>query len=193
MGKVVVVTGIPGVGKTTVLSELEKLASERGMRVKVVNFGTVMMELAKGAVPDRDQIRKMPLDFQRKLQRKAADKIAGEAEGVDVLIVDTHMFIRTRNGFWPGLPAGVLEKLSPSALVLVEASVKEVAERRAQDKTRSRDMVLGEEVKLELQASRSFATACSVLTGAPVKIVQNPAGGAREAAEELINLLRDIL
>jgi len=94
---------------------------------------------------------------------------------------------------WPGLPVSVLEKLSPSPLVLVEPSVKEGAERRAQDKSRSRDLVLEEEVGLELQASRSFAAACSVLTGAPVKIVQNPTGGARGAAEELVSLLEDIL
>ena len=51
-----VVTGVPGVGKTSVM---EGVAQEKSL--KIVNYGTVMFEVAKeqGLVADRDDIRKL--------------------------------------------------------------------------------------------------------------------------------------
>ena len=46
MGKKVVVTGVPGVGKTTVINgAMEKLAAE-GITYEAVNFGTFMFDVA---------------------------------------------------------------------------------------------------------------------------------------------------
>ena len=42
---VIVVTGIPGVGKTTVMQK-----AAEGMEVKFVTFGTVMEDIAKAGV-----------------------------------------------------------------------------------------------------------------------------------------------
>ena len=59
---VIVVTGIPGVGKTTVM----KKAAE-GINVEFVTFGTIMEEIAKEMklVKDRDEMRKLTLDQQK--------------------------------------------------------------------------------------------------------------------------------
>ncbi len=64
---VIVVTGIPGVGKTTVM----KKAAE-GMDIQFVTFGTVMIEIAQeiGLVKDRDEMRKLTLEQQKKLTNK---------------------------------------------------------------------------------------------------------------------------
>ncbi|HEC94388.1 MAG TPA: AAA family ATPase, partial [Thermoplasmatales archaeon] len=58
---VIVVTGIPGVGKTTVM----KKAAE-GMNIRFVTFGTVMIEIAQrlGLARDRDEMRKLSLKKQ---------------------------------------------------------------------------------------------------------------------------------
>ena len=58
---VVVVTGIPGVGKTTVMQK-----AAEGMDIQFVTFGTVMVEIAQelGLVKDRDDMRKLTLDQQ---------------------------------------------------------------------------------------------------------------------------------
>ncbi len=46
------------------------------------------------------------------------------------------------------------------------------------------------EVAEELLFSRLMAAACSVLTGASVKIVKNPSGKQVEAAKEILRVLR---
>ena len=46
-GKKVIITGCPGVGKTTVVNEaLDKLKSE-GVEYQPINFGSFMFEVAK--------------------------------------------------------------------------------------------------------------------------------------------------
>lgn len=192
MGRVVVVTGIPGTGKTTVCKELLKLAEQCGKRVTVINYGSVMVELTRerGRSLHRDELRKSKLSLQRDLQAEAAKAISqqvAEAEG-DV-IVDTHMSIKTVDGYWAGLPFHVLQLLNPAAFVLIEAEPSEVLFRRPKDVTRRRDEVLESEIMEELFFSRLMAAACSVFTGAPVKIVKNPNGKKVEAAKEILKLL----
>jgi adenylate kinase len=189
--KTVILTGVPGVGKTTILSELENLAREKQIKITVLNFGTVMKELfeREGKSIHRDDIRRQRIEFQKQIQDKAAEIISNEVkEGIS--IVDTHMFIRTSSGFWSGLPYHVLMKLKPSLLVLVEASPHEIVERR-KDSKRMRDEANPKIVEFDLNWSRATASACSVLTGAPVKIINNENGKQREAAEELLKLIID--
>lgn len=190
-GKIVVITGLPGVGKSTVLSELEKLAKQAGKRVQIVNFGTIMLEFAKKKNKDliRDEIRLKPVSFQHKLQANAASTIAKMARAGAALIVDTHMMIRTDSGYWAGLPIHVLKKLQPDFFVLIEASPEEILNRRTSDKTRVRDKIKMEDVMEEIMVSRAFASACGVLTGVPFKIIMNPTGKQDEAAEEIVKLL----
>ena len=59
---VIVVTGIPGVGKTTVM----KQATE-GLDIEFVTFGSVMIDIAveMGLVKDRDEMRKLTLEQQK--------------------------------------------------------------------------------------------------------------------------------
>ena len=187
-----VVTGIPGTGKTTVCKELLKLAEQSGRRVTVINYGSIMVELTqeRGRTLHRDELRKSKLSLQRGLQAEAAKTISqrvAEAEGD--IIIDTHMSIKTVNGYWAGLPFHVLRLLNPDAFVLIEAEPPEVLFRRLKDVTRSRDEVLESEIVEELLFSRLIAAACSVLTGASVKIVKNPNGKKMEAAKEILKLL----
>jgi len=192
LGRVVVVTGIPGSGKTTVCNELLKLAEGAGRKVAVINFGTVMVGLSQkgGESLHRDELRKSRLSFQRDLQEKAARVISDRAVSTEGdLIVDTHMSIRTLEGHWAGLPFPVLKLLKPDIFVLVEAEPHEVLSRRVKDTSRRRDTVLEDEIAEELLFSRLMAAACSVLTGASVKIVKNPSGKQVKAAEEILKLL----
>lgn len=191
-GKIIVMTGIPGSGKTTVCNELLKLAEENGLKVKVVNFGTVMVELSEeiGKGMHRDDLRKSSLEFQKRLQAEAARRIANMIKEVDGhIIVDTHMSIKTPTGYLAGLPKHVLEELNPDCFVLVEAEAEEILRRRIKDETRRRDIEALEQVKEELQFSRLMAAACAVLTGSSVKIVKNPRGGQTEAAREVLKVL----
>ena len=186
MGFRLVVVGIPGVGKSTVVDRFTAQHPE----TKVVTFGTVMLEEAKAKrwVKDRDQMRKLPVDKQKLLQKAAATAIAKMRE--KVVVVDTHLFIRTNEGFWPGLPFEVVRAMKPTHLILVEASAADVAKRRTADPTRARDAVTVEGLTQELQLARSFLAVASTLTGAPMLMVTNAEGKAEEAASAISSMLR---
>ena len=58
---IVIVTGVPGVGKSTVMS------SAKDFGYNIVNFGTTMFEEGKKeGVSSRDDLRKLPVDVQKK-------------------------------------------------------------------------------------------------------------------------------
>ncbi len=192
MGRVIVVTGIPGTGKTTVCNGALKLAEQIGKKIQVVNYGSIMVQLSheRGKSLHRDELRRSGLTFQRNLQAEAAEIISKKTSEVEGdLIVDTHMSIKTANGYLAGLPFHVLQLLNPDLFILVEAEPHEVLSRRFKDKTRKRDKVLEDEIMEEFVFSRFMAVACAVLTGASVKIVKNPAGKQILAAEEVLKLL----
>ena len=183
----VVIVGVPGVGKTTVVNRTVEKLVERKMDPKVVNYGTVMMEEATKAykVKSRDEMRKLSIDKQRKLQVHAAEQISGLRERV--VIIDTHLFIATREGFWPGMPLDVLKALRPTHLVLVLASPDEIMSRRERDSTRVRDRSTKESVSLELDAARSLLFASTLVSGCPGLIVANPENSINQAAEQILN------
>jgi adenylate kinase len=192
LGRVIVVTGIPGTGKTTVCNETLKLAEQTRKKIQAVNYGSIMVELSRkrGKNLHRDELRRSGLTFQRNLQAEAAKTISKKTGEVDGdLIVDTHMSIKTANGYLAGLPFHVLQLLNPDMFVLVEAEPNEVLSRRFRDKTRKRDKAMEDEIMEETLFSRLMAVACAVLTGASVKIVRNPAGKQAEAAEDVLKLL----
>jgi len=175
----VIVTGIPGVGKTTVME-----AAARERELQIVVYGTVMFEVArgKGYVDHRDEMRRMDPERQKEVQRDAAARIAGMGD----VIVDTHCSIRTPKGYLPGLPAWVLEALRPSTVVLVEADPEEIQGRRAGDATRSRDADTVEAIAEHQEFNRRFAAAYATLTGATVHTVYNHDGQVEQAILQVL-------
>ncbi|MGA2665694.1 MAG: adenylate kinase [Nitrososphaerales archaeon] len=186
MGLRIVVVGIAGVGKSTVVSK--SVASIDGASLAV--FGTAMFEAARRLrwVEHRDEMRKLPVEKQKRLQKVAALKISrGRGR---VVFVDTHLFVRTPEGFWPGLPLAVIQALKPTHLLLVEASPEEIISRRENDKTRYRDKVSREDVSAELALARTLLSAASLVSGAPISFIQNGEGRSDEAAEQIHQLVR---
>ena len=174
---VIVVTGIPGVGKTTVMKRAAK-----GLDMEFVTFGTVMIDIAKemGLVKDRDEMRKLTLEQQKELQIRSAEKVASMGN----VILDTHCTVKTPKGYMPGLPEWVLKKLKPTAIVVVEADPDEIYNRRAKDTARNRDPDSIEQIAEHQQINRSAAMAYATLTGATVKIVYNHDDAIDEAVKQ---------
>ncbi len=186
--KRIIIVGIPGVGKTTLVAKLVDFLSEKGRTVTVVSFGTVMLEEAKKrGLADRDQLRKLPFDEQRALQKSAAQAIAGLTD--DYIMVDTHAFIHTESGYYPGLPEHVLRLIDPANLISVYAKPEDIYNRRLNDETRNRDKISIDGIKKELSYNQSLLSACSVITGAPIKAVLNPEGKVEEAAQRVIRAI----
>ena len=104
--KLVVLTGIPGSGSSTLLGKaLDKVDYVH------LNYGDIMTEIAikENIVQDRDALRKLSAETQKEIQAKAAKEIKERSEK-DNVIVDTHCTINTPSGFLPGLPIWVLEE-----------------------------------------------------------------------------------
>lgn len=119
----IVVTGMPGTGSSTVIEAALKLKlNEEGVAFTPMNYGDVMFEVARGEglVEQRDAMRKLPKEKQQEIQRLASEKIADLKESMN-LIIDTHCTIKTPLGYLPGLPEPVLRKIKPDLFVLIEA------------------------------------------------------------------------
>ncbi|MHA2379745.1 MAG: adenylate kinase [Candidatus Thorarchaeota archaeon] len=190
---VVIVTGIPGVGKTTVIdTAVEMVKSQHGEEVRVLNIGTAMFEVAseKGLIKDRDDLRKMPTAKQREVQRMAGEVIAEKAKTARV-IVDTHTLIQTKNGFLIGLPEWVARAIQPKTVVLVEADPEKIASRRSSDETRTRDDQIVDEIDTHQRMCRAAAVSVGTITGATVRVIRNREGKVEEAATELASTLME--
>jgi len=186
--KKIVIVGIPGVGKTTVLSKLAEILKSRNKTVTVVSFGTVMFEEAKKkGIKDRDELRKLPMAEQQELQKIAGEVISKLNE--NVVIIDTHAFISTPSGFYPGLPEYVLRIIKPANFISLSAKPEEIYNRRMADETRKRDTVTIDSIKKELAVQDAMLSACSVLSGSPMKPILNREGKVDEAAESVIKAI----
>lgn len=183
--KRIVVVGIPGVGKTSLLAKMLEILGSKHRSVTVISFGTTMFDIAKeNGVEDRDQLRSLPISEQKKLQKAAASRIAGRSE--QIVIIDTHAFVRSPEGYYPGLPAHVLEIIKPTNFVSVTARPEEIFSRRVSDMTRKRDKVNILDIKKELAVQSGMMSACSVITGSPIKQILNGEGRIDEAADKII-------
>ncbi len=189
----IIVAGIPGVGKTTVLRELETMGREKKIPLRIINFGNVMNQLfrKKGKQIHRDHMRRQDINQQTRIQQQAARRIA-RMRGRSSLVVDTHMFVRTIDGIWPGTPRRVLEALRPNLIVLIEAKPEEVARRRMVDNTRERESKTIEDARSDLEWSRYMASANAVLAGIPIQTVTNREGQQRQAARDLLRLIEKL-
>ncbi|AXI25345.1 adenylate kinase [Methanofervidicoccus sp. A16] len=189
--KVVVVTGVPGVGGTTLTQKAIERLEKEGIHYQLVNFGTLMFEVAKSEnlVEDRDQLRKLDPDTQKRIQKMAARKIAEMAMKSPV-IVDTHSTVRTPKGYLAGLPKWVLDELNPDIIVLVETTGDEILMRRLGDASRNRDLETTKSIEEHQFMNRCAAMTYGVLTGATVKIIKNRDKLLDDAVEELVSVLK---
>ena len=184
--KLVVLTGIPGSGSTTILNRALKEVDYLHL-----NYGDIMTEIAveKGRVENRDELRKLPADTQKELQKEAGIRIKAKSES-DNVIVDTHCTISTPAGFLPGLPKWVLEGLNPDIFILVEAYPDEIMVRRLSDETRQRDAQKASEIQLHQEMNRAASMAYATLTGATVKIINNHDNHLDSTVRKLVEVLK---
>jgi adenylate kinase len=188
-GKKVIITGVPGVGKTTVVNEALKKLKEDGIEYQMVNFGSVMFEVAKtdSVVQDRDQMRTLDRTVQKRLQQLAAQAIAQISGNV---LVDTHASVKTPKGYLAGLPEWVLREIMPDMIILVETDDDQILMRRLSDETRTRDKEGSRAIAEHQQFNRSIAAAYAMVTGCTIKIIMNPDHLLANAASDMADALR---
>jgi len=187
--KKVIIVGIPGVGKSTIISNATEILQNIGTTIRTVVFGTVMFEQAKKlGINDRDELRKLSIEVQQKLQAMTANYISSLSE--PIVVVDTHLFIKTPSGFYPGLPMNLILKLNPDMLILVTADSEEILRRRKKDDTRTRDIITDKEIQRDLDVSLSMISCLSILSGAPFEIIYNHDNMIDSATSLMVELLK---
>jgi adenylate kinase len=183
-----VIVGIPGVGKTTVISEVQSILQKRGMNAETAVFGTLMFEQAnKKGLKNRDEIRNLSITDQRNLQEDAAKKISGMR--ARVIIIDTHLFIKTSEWYYPGIPLNVSQIISPTHLLLIIADAGEIRLRRQADTTRHRDLPSKEDIQREIDLSMMMIVSLANLTGSPFTMIENNNNQAEKAAQDIARIL----
>lgn len=186
--KRVIIVGIPGVGKSSVISLAIEQLKQKGKNATIAVFGTVMLEEAhKMGVKNRDELRKMSLGKQRDLQEKAAKRIS-EIED-SIVIIDTHLFIKTIEGYYPGLPMYLLDIIKPTHFVMIFAEAEEIVNRRNSDKSRDRDIVAVEDIQDELDILRVMIASSSILTGSPFIAIVNNDNEIEQAVSSMVKVL----
>lgn len=188
--KRVIIVGIPGVGKTTVISRAAELLRQKGHDTSVVIFGSLMLEEQKSTemkLMNRDEMRKLSVEEQRGLQGKVANRIA-TMKG-DVVIIDTHLLINTDEGYYPGIPLHVLETIKPTNMIMIAAHPHDVLNRRKQDESRRRDIPTEIDVQNELDVTRVMIACCSVISGSPFLTIMNNNNEIDKAALTIANVL----
>lgn len=207
----IIVMGLPGAGKSSVLAGAVTPQSDRagprgsgaersqgnfGTRSEVsegtgyafLNYGTLMFEIAKEefGLAHRDEIRKLPVAKQKKVQEAVANRLSKEKGKV---ILDTHCSIRTPRGYLPGLPFSLLEKLHVDSLVLITATPEEIMGRRNSDGTRVRDPEPIESVREHDMMNKALLAAYAAHRGCPARIIYNHDGKLEDAVRQLRELL----
>jgi len=188
-GKKVIITGVPGVGKTTVVNEALKKLHEQGIEYQSLNFGTFMFEVAQkeNIVKDRDQMRSLDRQTQKKLQQTAGQALGKFSGNV---LIDTHASVKTPRGYLAGLPEWVLREIMPDIIVLVETDDDQILMRRLTDETRARDKEGSRSIAEHQQFNRSIAAAYAMMTGCTIKMITNADFLLDKASDELAEVLR---
>lgn len=185
---VVVITGIPGVGKSTIT----RLALQRTRaKFRVVNFGDIMFQEAvkAGWVSHRDEVRKLSLKVQRELQLKVAQRIL-EISQKEPVLLDTHATIKTPLGYMLGFPREVIEVINPRFMVIIEANPSEILGRRLRDLKRDRDVETEDQIQRHQDLNRAATISYAIHSNALIKIIENHEDkGLEEAVNELVKIL----
>jgi len=191
MPKIVILTGVPASGGTTVTRNAIKKLDALGKPFRMITYSDIMLgeALQRGWVKTRDDIRKLDPSKQRDLQQTAARRIAEMA--TTPLVVDTHATVRTAKGYLPGLPRLVLDELKPDLILVVEAAPDEIIRRRDADKSRKRDIQEAEGIQEHQEVNKAICMAYAAYSGAAVKILENADGKLDEAVNELMLTLQE--
>ena len=192
MGDIILITGISGVGKTTLLS---KILPEFADRINLINFGDFMFNKAKDKfnLSSRDELAKyFHLREYKELQYEVAreiKKIASQERKTTLL--DTHLVLLGYNGVViSGTDRKILEILKPKAAIIITAPPGVVLYRRFTDPKRKRIPLTLREIERWERLIEAHAVDIT-FEGIPVFFVENDY--LDKAIERLKNVLSSLL
>ncbi|MCX8178857.1 MAG: AAA family ATPase [Candidatus Aenigmarchaeota archaeon] len=190
-----IVAGLKGSGKTTVL----KYVSHKRPDIKILNAGDFFAKVFEKYGLSRDQgDLGIPRDRYVNIQKEIFRAINREARKYKDVIIDTHVFLTKKEGYYPGLPEFAMKEINPDIIVVLEYDPKMILKRREKDikeigRQRSAELTV-EGIEKEQAIQRGFAFASAAFTATAVKIISRFEKEKREFehaeknAEEIVKL-----
>lgn len=188
MTKLILVTGTPGAGKSTILDALIKKKP-----INMINLGNVMLNIAqkKQGIRNREDLGTMSEEQIRQNREDAfAEIIAGKKDS----IIDTHLTIKYGRRYVPGVTIDELQKIRIKAIVYVDATAKEIWSRRHNDPSKAdRRNISDTEAEIDEQKAVNLAilSSCAIYLSIPIYIIYNSEGKAAEAELELEKIVKE--
>jgi len=189
---IVIVVGVPGVGKTSVINEAKKYLK---YEFKVVNTGDIMFELAKEKynINNRDEIRKkLTFEQQKEIQEEAIKKIK-EMEKESDIILDTHLVIESYEGYIPGMLREYAEILRPDGIAVIISDLDKIFVRRLKDiQIRGRDIENLKRIEIQQNLTIYFTTIFMFEYNTIVEVINNEEGLLEESAKKFAEFLNKL-
>jgi adenylate kinase len=188
MGKILMVVGVQGSGKTTILNEISKIDSKR----KIVNIGSEILNAAKvkGQISNRDEIKYMS-SFEILLARKAA--LASISNMDAQIILDTHAYVKGNSRYIPGFSLNEVEGLRElKAIIFIDAFAKDIIERRASDPSRKREAESEDEINEQRIINLSIITSFALHLNIPIYIIKNKKDKINESVNEFVKISKEV-
>ncbi|MEM4367581.1 MAG: AAA family ATPase [Candidatus Anstonellales archaeon] len=191
----VIVAGLKGSGKTTVL----KYVAHKRPDIKILNAGDFFAQVFQkyGLARDQGDLG-IPREKYVNIQKEIFRNLGREAKKHKNVIIDTHLFLTKKEGYYPGLPEFAMKEIDPDAIVVLEYDPKFILKRREKDlkelgRQRSAEFTV-DGIEWEQQVQRHFAFASAAFTATTVKIIKRYEKEKREFehaeknAEEILKL-----
>jgi len=189
---IVIVVGVPGVGKTSVINEAKKYLK---YEFKVVNTGDIMFELAKEKynINNRDEIRKkLTFEQQKEIQREAIKRIKKMEKESDI-ILDTHLVIESYEGYIPAMLRDYAEILRPDGIAVIISDPDKIFVRRLKDiQIRGRDIENLKRIEIQQNLTIYFTTIFMFEYGTVVEVINNEEGLLEESAKKFAEFLNKL-
>lgn len=172
----VVVTGVPGVGKTSLC---RKVCEDLGYIY--INYGDLMLSIAKSrdlASTDSEMFS-LDMELQYDIWKSAALKI----KDMDKVLIDLHGVDQSPLGYIISLPTRIIK---PDIIVLIESSLENILQRREKDnKKRITDTI--KSLSEHMHILKTAMASCSAILACNLVILKN------DAFKECLNEMKIVL